>query len=63
MTQNKIAVTSQVPIVYKYKNLKHKVLKYNENMKNLRGLNVLYELPDDDSKCRLVDLCLTDVFF
>ena len=63
MTQNRFAVASQAPIVCKYKNLKHKVLKYNENIKNLRGLNVLYKLPDDDSKSCSVDLCLTDFFF
>jgi len=27
MTQNKTAVASQAPIVYKYKNLRHKVFK------------------------------------
>jgi hypothetical protein len=42
MIQNKFAVASQAPIVYSYKNLKRKVLKWNENIKNLHGLNVLY---------------------
>jgi len=29
MNQNRIAISSQVPIFNKYKNLKHKILKYN----------------------------------